>query len=304
VPENELKWAIAEPQPGQFNFAPADSLLAFASEHNMKFRGHTLVWHKQIPKWAGVGDAAAVRPQLLSHIAGEVAHYRGHADSWDVVNEAIEPKDGRADGLRNTLWLKALGPQYIDLAFRAAAEADPNALLVLNDYDLEADSPAYDRRRAAILALATRLKNSGVPIQALGIQAHLDATEKFNPAKFAAFLNAISALGLKIFITEMDVADRGLPANVDTRDRLVAQTYAQFLNVALRNPAVTAVLTWGLSDRYTWLKSEKPRNDGLPVRPLPLDENLRPKPAWTAMSQAFASAAERHAPIAQPDARP
>ena len=294
VPENELKWDTTEPQPGQFNFAPGDSLLAFATQHHMLFRGHNLVWHQQTPAWAGA-DPAMAQQQLVSHITAEVSHYAGQVQSWDVINEPLEPKNGRADGLRNNAWMLSLGPGYIETALRAAAAADPKAVLVINDYGMEYDNADADARRAAMLALLTRLKQEGVPVGALGIQSHLDASQggHFNTAKFSAFLQSVAALGLKIYLTELDVADSNLPADVTTRDTRVAQAYADYLNTALQQPAVTMVVTWGLTDRYTWLSSESPRPDGLPVRPLPLDSNLQTKPAYNAMLSAFANATSR-----------
>jgi len=294
VPENELKWDTTEPQPGQFNFAPGDALLAFATQHHMQFRGHNLVWYQQTPAWAGA-DPATAQEQLVRHITAEVSHYAGQVQSWDVINEPLQPSDHRADGLRNNAWMLALGPGYIETALRAAAAADPNAVLVINDYGMEYDNADADARRAAMLALLTRLKQEGVPVGALGIQSHLSASQnsRFNAAKFSAFLQSVAALGLKIYLTELDVSDMGLPSDVTTRDNRVAQAYSDYLNTALQQPAVTMVVTWGLSDRYTWLSSQSPRTDGLPVRPLPLDSNLQVKPAYNAMLSAFANTSSR-----------
>jgi endo-1,4-beta-xylanase len=292
VPENELKWDTVEPQPGVFNFSSGDALLAFATQHHMLFRGHNLVWHQQTPAWAGA-DRRTAEQQLVSHITAEVSHYAGKVQSWDVVNEPLEPKDGRGDGLRNSVWMNSLGPGYIETALRAAAAADPNAVLVINDYGMEYDDATSDARRSAMLALLTRLKQAGVPVGALGVQAHLNASQSSNFAKFQSFLQNVAALGLKIYITELDVQDSGLPADVTTRDTRVAQTYAAFLNAALQQPAVKMVVTWGLSDRYTWLTSFAPRSDGMPVRPLPLDSNMQTKPAYNAMLTAFANAPSR-----------
>jgi endo-1,4-beta-xylanase len=129
----------------------------------------------------------------------------------------------------------------------------------------------------------------------LGIQSHLDASinHLFNRNKFRKFLHDVASLGLKIFITELDVADQKLPADVYTRDRLVAEAYESFLSAVLDEPAVTTVITWGLSDRYTWLSNFAPRNDGLPVRSLPLDDQLNRKLAWNAMAKAFDNAPRR-----------
>ncbi len=297
VPENELKWETVEPQPDTFNFTPGDWLADFATQHGQKFRGHTLVWHQQLPTWAGVGvTGAEAAQQLTNHIAKTVVHYAGRMHSWDVVNEAINPRDGRADYLRNTVWLQTIGPDYIDLAFRTAAAADPAAVLVYNDYGMEYDGSDADARRAGILQLLTRLKAAGTPVHALGIQAHLDpGITSFDAGKLVTFIRAVADLGLKIFITELDVIDQRLPADVATRDSEVAGVYAEFLGAALQDPAVTTVLTWGLSDRYTWLSNFRPRSDGLPVRPLPLDSSFQAKPALYAMLDAFQAAAPRPA---------
>jgi endo-1,4-beta-xylanase len=290
VPENELKWDTVEPSPGVFNFAPGDYLADFARQNQMKFRGHCLVWHNQIPLWAGRGGD--VLQQLTNHITATVSHFAGRIHSWDVVNEAIEPNDGRSDGLRNTLWLQALGPSYIDTAFRTAAAADPGAVLVYNDYGLEGDAAGSSKRRSAVLKLLSGMKSRGVPLHALGMQAHLSGSS-FDSSSLASFMKQVAALGLKIFITELDVTDRNFPVDITTRDNYVANIYAKFLATVLQQPAVEAVLTWGLSDRYTWLTQFAARGDGQPVRPLPLDSDLKPKPALWAMLDAFNAAPTR-----------
>ncbi len=296
VPENELKWDTVEPQPGVFNFGPGDWLADFAARNGMLFRGHTLVWHNQTPSWVGVNvTSAQAEQQLTNHIAQTVAHYAGRVHSWDVVNEAINPGDGRSDYLRNTVWLNALGPGYIETAFRAAAAADPAALLVYNDYGFEYDTDDAALRRAGILRLLTSLKASGTPLHALGIQAHLEGTTTAGFTRLPGFLQQIADLGLKIFVTELDVCDRSLPADTQTRDTIVADVYQRFLDVVLQQIAVAGVITWGLSDRYTWLSQFAPRSDGRPVRPLPLDGNYQAKPAVWAILNAFNAAVRRGA---------
>lgn len=293
VPENDLKWPALRPSPNSFNFTRGDWLYQFARSHGMLFRGHTLAWHGGLPKWFKhtVGSHNA-RQVLLEHITTVVGHYAGKMHSWDVVNEAVLPKDGRSDGLRNTPWLKFLGPDYIDIAFRATAEADPQALLVYNDYGLEYDTREQEAKRTAVLKLLERLKSIGTPVHALGIQSHL-WKPRFNSRKFSAFLHDVSGLGLKIMITEMDVVDKLMPLDVNTRDRMVARVYEDYLSVVLDEPAVIGVLTWGLSDRYTWLAKTQSGKDRAPVRPLPLDAELRRKPAWNAIARAFDKAPTR-----------
>lgn len=176
-----------------------------------------------------------------------------------------------------------------------AAEADPNAMLLYNDYSLDYDTNEDETKRNAVLRLLERLKSRGVPIHGLGLQAHLDGPDshQFNPVQMQRFLREVADLGLKIFVTELDVEDQTLPANVDQRDRIVAAAYEDYLSAILAEPAVIAVLTWGLSDRYSWLSEFKPREDGLPVRPLPLDVDLQPKLAWNAIARAFDQAPQR-----------
>lgn len=289
VPEVELKWKDLRPNPDSFDFTKSDWLANFARTRGMLFRGHTLVWHRSLPKWfAGTVNSQNAEQILLNHIVTVVKHYAGKIHSWDVVNEAISHKGGRSDGLRKSPWLQFLGPDYIDIAFRAAAEADPQALLVYNDFGLDYDTRKDEAKRTAVLRLLERLKSQGTPVHALGIQAHLYGHEtRFNSSKLKAFLHNIAELGLKILITELDVVDKKLSMDIDVRDRLVAAVYEDYLSVALDEPAVIAVLTWGLSDQYTWLSQIEPRKDGAPVRPLPLDAQLEYKLTWDAIARAF-----------------
>jgi endo-1,4-beta-xylanase len=189
-----------------------------------------------------------------------------------------------------------LGPNYIDLAFHTAASADPNAMLVYNDFGVDYDTGRDEAKRNAILKLLERLKKQGTPVDALGIQAHLqaDSHRDFNASKFSAFLRNVADLGLKILITELDVVDQKLFAAKETRDRIIAGIYEDYLTVALQEPAVISVITWGLSDRYTYISESHPRTDGDFPRPLPLDQDLNPKLAWNAIARTFDYAAKRN----------
>jgi endo-1,4-beta-xylanase len=297
VPENELKWQTLRPSPDRFDFSQADALEEFARSHNMLFRGHPLVWGQDFgpfgPEWLRQTVNRKNAEQLLTdHIKTVAGHYAGKMHSWDVVNEVIDPSHGRADGLAKTPWLEFLGPEYIDLAFRTAAEADPQALLVLNDAGFEYDTKDDERRRSArrvsALKLLERLKSRGTPVQALGIQAHLEGiTTPFNPRRLRTFLRNVADLGLKILITELDVIDQKLPRDITVRDRMVAKVYEDYLSLVLDEPAVIGVLTWGLSDRYTWHSKFNSREDKAPVRPLLLDEQRKRKLAWNAIARAF-----------------
>lgn len=298
VPEWELKWGTLRPSPKEFNFTPGDWLLKFAQQHKMLFRGHTLVWHNDLPSWfAEKVDSGNAEQMLRQHIKTVVGHYAGKVHSWDVVNEAVLLKDGRSDGLRQWPWLQLLEPDYIDIAFHTAAEADPKALLVYNDYGLDFDTRDDEAKRTAVLKLLERLKSRGVPVQAFGLQAHLrdDLINKFNARKLRNFLHDLASMGLKILVTELDVTDQKLPKSFYWRDRIVAGMYEDYLSVVLDEPAVIAVLTWGLSDRYTWLSKYKPRTDKAPVRTLPLDAQMNRKLAWNAIARAFDKAPKREA---------
>jgi endo-1,4-beta-xylanase len=289
VPENDLKMGPLRPTPERFDFERSDWLAEFATKHGMKLRGHTLVWHNQLPKWfEAVATAGNARQLMESHIREVAGRYRGRMHSWDVVNEAIDPKSGRPDGLRKTPWLERLGPEYLEMAFHAAAEADPKAMLVYNDFGLDYDQPDQQARRVAVLGLLRRLKKGGVPLHAFGTQAHLSANNaNFKAETVKRFFGEVAELGLKILITELDVKDNGLPEEFADRDAAVARHYESYLNAALANKVVIAVLTWGLSDRYTWLSRQTTRPSGTGGRCMPLDREFQRKPAWDAMARAF-----------------
>jgi endo-1,4-beta-xylanase len=290
-------WVVSRPSISTFDFTAIDYFAKFAARHRLRLRGHPLVWHEALPQWVETLTQANAEQILTEHIETLVRRYAGKMHSWDVVNEAIEVGRDRQKanrGLRDTLWLKFLGEDYLDFAFRVAHRADLQAKLVYNDYGVEYDTPEDDAKREAIFNLLQRLKSQGTPIYALGIQSHLSVNRhRFNPAKFSEFLRSIAKLGLKIMITELDVTDDNLPVEIADRDRLIASMYEDYLTTALAEPAVISVTTWGLSDRYTWLANHKPRPDRSPVRPLPFDRNFQPKLAWNAIARAFDRAPKR-----------
>ena len=288
VPENSLKWDAIRPKVTTFNFTVPDLLYDFASKHNIAFRGHTLVWEHALPKWfvttVTSQNAEAV---LRSHISTVVRHYAGKMHSWDVVNEAVQVEDGRSDGLKVTPWLHYIGPEYIEMAFQAAHEADPNVILVYNQNLIESEGAFFEKRRRATLALLTTLKKRDVPVHALGVQSHIRPDANTTSLDHKRFLREVEDLGLSILVTEMDVRDRELPADIDLRDRLVAEQYYKYLSFILQFKSVKTVLIWGLTNRHTWIAQNLPRPDGLPVRPLPFDAELRPTPSWKAIQRAF-----------------
>lgn len=304
VAENDMKWQVMNRgAPGDDDYGPADTVAAFALENNLALRGHNLLWYHRTPNWFfDLDSRQEIESAIVERIRRLAGRYRGMVHSWDVVNEPIEPKDGRPDGLRTEIFLEMFGPDYLDLAYRTARETDPAARLVVNEYDVELDTPEQEARRTALLNLLERMRRSGTPVDAVGVQAHLSCAggPPFSAARLRRFFADVAGLGLTIQITELDVTDEKAPADEAVRDRLVADTYSRFLDTALDEPAVKVVVTWGLSDRHSWIvrketHQSKWRADGLPSRPLPFDADLKPKPAFEAIAQAFAHARQRAA---------
>jgi endo-1,4-beta-xylanase len=304
VAENDMKWQVMNRGArGDDDYGPADTVAAFALENDLALRGHNLLWYHRTPNWFfDLASRDEIESAIVERIRRLAGRYHGMVHSWDVVNEPIEPKDGRPDGLRTGVFLEMFGPDYLDLAYRTAREADPAARLVVNEYDIELDTPEQEARRTTLLKLLERMRRSGTPVDAAGVQAHLSCVggPPFSAARLRRFLAELAGLGLTIQITELDVTDENAPADEAVRDRLVADTYSRFLDTALDEAAVKVVVTWGLSDRHSWIvrketHESKWRADGLPSRPLPFDADLKPKPALEAIAQAFTHAPQRAA---------
>ncbi|MDF4004089.1 endo-1,4-beta-xylanase [Luteibacter sp. PPL552] len=251
VPENALKWAEVHPDPDRYVFGPVDDLVAFARDHGQRTRGHTLCWHRAMPDWLGQVGRDRAEAVLTAHIRTVVGRYRGRMMSWDVVNEAIEPNDGQGGGLRDSFWYRMLGPRYLDIAYAAAHDADPQAVLCYNDYGLEADSPWSERKRGAVLDMLRGLRRRNVPVQAIGLQSHLRLGEaqRIGPG-LTRFIHAARDMGLAVYVTELDVDDSAFDGRGD-RDGAVADTYKRYLDLVLGTGAVSAVLTWGVWDPDT-----------------------------------------------------
>jgi endo-1,4-beta-xylanase len=293
VPEGELKWRALRPSATGFDFTASDALFAFAKQHHMLVRGHTLVWHNSVPDWLSANPSQYnVRQLLVDHIRTVVGRYRGRVQSWDVVNEAILPADKQPGALRKSFWYDAVGPDYIELAYRTAHDADPHAKLCYNDYGVEYDSDEDTERRRDILALLRSMQQKNVPLNAVGIQSHIKAASPYTIGSgLTDYMAAIRAMGLEIYLTEMDVNEDDIVDNdVAHRDQIVAETYRQFLHVALADPAVKLLLTWGVSDRRTWLNDGPTHHRKQPDRPqrsLPFDPQYRPTPAFFAIRDSF-----------------
>ncbi len=295
----EVHFDYLEPRRGAFDFAAVDAERGWADAHRMQLRGTSLLWGEHVPAWfAAIGDRADAVRAVEGHIARVCRHYAGAVQSWDVVNEGIKLEHGRADGLRRTAFLDRVGSDYLDIAFRAAREADPKAKLVYNDFGFELAVSWEEDRRHALLALLDGFKKRGVPIDAVGLQSHLqtDTFARFDAKVFAAFLQQLADRGLRVMLSELDVSDRNAPADIARRDAAVAAVYRRYLDVALANPAVSVVISWGLTDGDRWVNSsENPdrRPDGLPARPLPCDGDYAPKPAYAAIAAALNAAPSR-----------
>ncbi len=295
VPASELKWRALRPSATQFDFRASDWLFDFAEKHHIAMRGHTLLWHNSVPDWLQNNPGKYdVRKLVVEHIRTVVGRYKGRVQSWDVVNEAILPKDGQPYGLRKSFWYEYVGPDYIDLAYRTAHEADPHAKLTYNDYGVEYDSDEDAERRKYILALVRHLQSQNIPLQAVGIQSHIKAASPYTIGKgLTEYMESIQTLELEIYLTELDVNEDDLSSNdVALRDQVIADTYAQFLDVALATPAVKMVLTWGVSDRRTWLNDGPTHHRKQPNRPqrsLPFDSEYKPAKAFFAIRGSFDS---------------
>ena len=293
VAEGAMKWNALRPAPDKYSFADGDTLVAFAEHNNIQVRGHNFVWHEALPDWfrSSVTKENA-RQYLVDHIMTVGTHYRGKMQSWDVVNEAVLPKDDRSDGLRKSPWMTLLGPDYIDIAFRTARQADPHALLAYNEYGLEYDNGEDEERRAFTLKLLRRMKAANVPLDAVGIQSHIKAGQ---PSTFGSglrnFMASVREMGLQIYITELDVNEDDLPYDdVARRDDAIAELYRQYLSEVLAEPAVKAVLTWGVSDSHTWLNNgptHRRKQPNRPQRSLPFDNDYRPTESFFAIRDSF-----------------
>lgn len=292
TPEIDWKWNALEYRRGAWWFERADALVAFARANGRQLRGHTLLWDQSTPDWAKAELAERRDWRLIERwFAQALGRYGDAACEWDVVNEPIDTEHGE-DGLRRNCFHRAFGADYIARALRLARSHAPRTRLFLNEYGLEYTNSVEHDRRQALLRLIERLRRDGVPLDGIGIQAHLDlAKGPLDTAGITAMVREIADMGLSITITELDVreADRSLP--LDRRDRAISDEIRRYLDIVLVEPAVRGVVTWGLSDRDSWLQ------DGLGVavpkqlnRGLPLDIACRPKPALATLQRALGHA--------------
>jgi endo-1,4-beta-xylanase len=297
TPGNEMKWQVVEPTQGNFNWTGADNLVNFAEGHEQRVRGHTLVWHNQLPNWLtqGVANGTISNSQLLDllhqHITTEVSRYRGRIWQWDVVNEImtdsnpsqINPKD---------FWVSHLGPGVIADAFRWAHAADPHALLCYNDYNIAGEDGSNAKFNAAVTTVQNLLAQN-VPIDCVGDQGHLDLQFGFNPILMTQDLRAFASLGLKVAITEADVrtfvetTDSNQTPIVSPTDPTPSHTanpagadwYIGMLQSCLAVRACISFTVWGFADQESWIPGTFKGEGDADL----YDVNLNPKPQYTAL---------------------
>ncbi len=279
VGEGGLKWYDLRPTREQFVYTAPDKHMAFATAHGMTLRGHTLVWYGAMPDWTkAIASASEAERLMVGHIEAVMGRYRGRIKSWDVINEAIPDDPASRSDLRPSIWQQRLGESHIALALRTAARIDPAAQLVINEYDIEFVGARFRRKREAFLRLIRDLKLRNVPLHAVGLQGHLRGEVPIDKEGLSAFIAECRAMGLAVLVTELDVVDDKLPGPPEVRDILAASRVYDFLDAIRAAAPLESVLTWGITDKHTWVPIHFKRADGLPNRPLPLDAAYQPKP--------------------------
>jgi endo-1,4-beta-xylanase len=284
TPGNEMKWQVVEPEQGVYDWSGADNLVAFAQKNGQLVRGHTLLWHNQLPNWltdgvaAGTISATELAALVKKHIFTEVGRYKGKIWQWDVANEFFT--DSNPSGIDpNNWWIQQLGAGIIPQAFRWAHEADPHALLVYNDYNITGED-GTNAKFKAVYSWAEQLLKQGVPIQVIGSQGHLDTQYGF-PTSATDDLKAFAGLGLKTAFTEVDVRTfvDGPTTQVPT-DHLApfahAYEHAGLLQAALAVPECISFTVWGFGDANSWVPGVFTGEGYACI----YDVNLNPKPAY------------------------
>jgi endo-1,4-beta-xylanase len=261
TPENEMKWDATEPSRNGFRFTSADQIVSHAQSKGMKIRGHTLVWHAQLPSWVSGLSTGDLRTAMTNHINGVMGHYKGKIYAWDVVNEAFA--DGGAVGsLRSSVFTQKLGNGFIEEAFRAARAADPNAKLCYNDYNID-DANANKTR--GVYNMVRDFKARGVPIDCVGLQSHFGNP----PSNYQQNIAQFAALGVDVQITELDVGGSGSTQ---------ADAYRRVTQACMAVSRCTGITVWGITDKYSWRSGDTP---------LLFDGNFNKKAAYDAVLSAF-----------------
>jgi endo-1,4-beta-xylanase len=281
-PEDAMKWWIIRRNRDAFDFRAGDDVVRFAEAHDMKVRGHCLVWDHDNPAWLAQGNlTSAQQSELLrEHIATVVTHYAGKVFAWDVVNEAFN-EDGR---LKDSPWynrpgigLSDKGDAYVEQAFRWAHEADPHALLFYNENGAEGMNPKSD----AVYAMLKNFRQRGVPVDGVGLQVHISHLD-LDADGFRSNISRLTALGFQVHITELDVSLPLSPdGSADNKDlQRQAELYREVAGTCLANRGCTAIQTWGFTDKYSWIGSYSKGTRGAA---LIFDRAYKPKPSYAAL---------------------
>ncbi|WP_327351600.1 endo-1,4-beta-xylanase [Streptomyces sp. NBC_01304] len=280
TPGNTMKWEATEPQRGVFNYAGGDEIVNYAQSKGLSVRGHTLLWHNQLPGWltSGTWTADELRSILKNHITNVVTHYKGKVFAWDVANEIMN-EDGT---YRDSIFYKTLGPGYVADALRWARAADPKVKLYLNDYNVEATGAKSD----AYYTLIKRLKADGVPIDGFGMQAHLALQYGF-PNQMQQNIQRFADLGLDVALTELDI--RMILPTDPAKLAQQADMYGRVTDACLAVRRCVGITVWGYSDRHSWIPPVFPGEGAA----LPWDENLQHKPAYDTIAASLAAAARK-----------
>ncbi|MDG6079261.1 glycosyl hydrolase [Erythrobacter litoralis] len=304
VPENELKWQSLRPSPDTYNFKPMDAIAEWARANGQDLRAHVLLWHRPewFPEWLNTYDFGATPVREAERLLGEhiqtvTQRYGSQIKSWDVVNEAID-HDARKPIETSLSRVMGSPEAVIDYAFHQAREQLPDAQLVYNDY--MSWEPQHEGHVADVLRLLEGMKARGVPCDALGIQSHIEMFELdqatgvgvYDEAGWRRFLDEVTGMGYRLVITEFDVKDTALPADLAARDAAVADYTRRYFDVMMDyDGMLDDVLVWGMVDAFNWLQYFEParRADGLEVRGAPYDNQYRPKPMRGALADALAT---------------
>ncbi|KIO31595.1 glycoside hydrolase family 10 protein, partial [Tulasnella calospora MUT 4182] len=276
TPGNAMKWDTIEATQNVFNYNHGDYIVDWAHTRGQTVRGHTFVWHSQLPSWltSGTWDSATLTSILQNHIANEGGHYAGKLYAWDVVNEIFN-EDGT---WRSTIWYNTLGSSFVSIAFNAAHAADTGAKLYMNDYNVEGTGSKSD----AYYALAQTLLAQGVPVHGMGAQAHLIVGSL--PGNLSANIARFVALGLEWAYTELDIR-----ITLPTTDALLAtqaSNYASITTACLSSSGCVGITVWDTSDDYSWVPSVFSGQGAA----LLFDANKQPKPAYKAVADVLAAA--------------
>jgi endo-1,4-beta-xylanase len=271
--ESELKFVSVHPQRERYDFLIPDIMIDFALKNKIKVRGHTLVWHDSLPDWILNNQFSKEELEgiLKNHIQTVVGHYKGKIYAWDVVNEAFN-EDGT---LRDNVWLKGIGPEYMELAFRWAHEADPDALLFYNDFH----NDVLNAKSDAIYITLKDFKEKGVPINGVGFQSHISINEKRPYEDISKNMERLSDIGLQVHITEMDVSIRENDNPIVKRLEKQAKIYGDTLSVCLKHNNCSSFVVWGATDKYSWI----PLFTGKEDQPLLFDNDYKPKYSYDAL---------------------